>query len=104
VGRVSPRAVHRGSSKSGDDEDRGHLEIQVHSVSLTALTTDTFENAQMNWIALAELGLAVMVIQLDLVNRLLDTVPQKAGQFGLALASPSGLRSPCATARTAAGA
>jgi Ca2+-transporting ATPase len=41
----------------------------------------------MNWIALAEIALAVMVTQLDLFNRLLDTVPLRAGQFGLALAS-----------------
>ena len=39
----------------------------------------------MNWIALAELGLAVMVTQTDLFNRLLDTTPLKVGQFGLAL-------------------
>ena len=41
----------------------------------------------MNWTALAELALAVMVTQMDLFNRLLDTTPLKAGQFGLALAS-----------------
>jgi Cation transporting ATPase, C-terminus len=60
---------------------------ESRSVSLTALTADTFDNARMNWIALAELGLAVMISQLDPFNRLLDTVPLKAGQFGLALAS-----------------
>ena len=41
----------------------------------------------MNWIALAELALAVMVTQMDLFNRLLDTTPLTVGQFGLALAS-----------------
>ena len=41
----------------------------------------------MNWTALAEIALAVMVTQMDLFNRLLDTVPLKAGQFGLALAA-----------------
>ena len=41
----------------------------------------------MNWIALAELALAVMVTQMDLFNRLLDTTPLKGGQFGLALAA-----------------
>ncbi len=98
---------------------------ESRSVSLTTLTMNTFDNAQMNWIALAELGLAVMVTQLDLFNRLLDTVPLKAGQFGLALASavlllalwevgkllarrrtsvaPSGSRPRAATAQTAAG-
>ena len=39
----------------------------------------------MNWIALGELALAVMITQMDLFNRLLDTVPLTAGQFGLAL-------------------
>jgi P-type Ca2+ transporter type 2C len=82
----------------------------------------------MNWIALAELRLAVVVVvaQRELFNRLLDTVLPKAGQFGPALvaavlllalwevgktiarrrssAGPaSGLCSPAAPARTAAG-
>jgi P-type Ca2+ transporter type 2C len=39
------------------------------------------------WIALVELALVVMVTQMDLFNRLLDTVPLRAGQFGLALAA-----------------
>ena len=58
---------------------------ESRSVSLTTLTTSAFDNARMNWIALAELGLAVMVTQTDLFNRLLDTTPLKVGQFGLAL-------------------
>ena len=41
----------------------------------------------MNWTAVAELALAVMVTQMDLFNRLLDTMPLTAGQFGLALAA-----------------
>ena len=41
----------------------------------------------MNWTALAEIALAVMVTQMDLFNRLLDTTPLRAGQFGLALAA-----------------
>ena len=60
---------------------------ESRSVSLTALTTSAFDNARMNWIALAELALAVMVTQMDLFNRLLDTTPLKVGQFGLALAA-----------------
>jgi P-type Ca2+ transporter type 2C len=60
---------------------------ESRSVLLSALTTESFDNARMNWIALAELALAVMVTQLDLFNRLLDTVPLKAPQFGLALAA-----------------
>ena len=61
--------------------------FESRSIILSALTTDTFDNARMNWIALVEVVLAVMVTQMDLFNRLLDTVPLKAGQFGLALAS-----------------
>jgi Ca2+-transporting ATPase len=61
--------------------------FESRSITLSALTTDTFDNVRMNWIALVEVALAVMVTQMDLFNRLLDTVPLKAGQFGLALAA-----------------
>jgi Ca2+-transporting ATPase len=60
---------------------------QSRSVSGSALTTATFDNAQMNWTAVAELALAVMVTQMDLFNRLLKTSPLTAPQFGLALAA-----------------
>jgi Ca2+-transporting ATPase len=58
---------------------------ESRSVSRTALTTGTFDNPQMNWTALAELGLAVMITQMDLFNRLLKTTPLTAPQFGLAV-------------------
>jgi Ca2+-transporting ATPase len=60
---------------------------QSRSVTRSTLTSETFDNPRVNWTALAELALAVMVTQMDLFNRLLDTTPLKAGQFGLALAS-----------------
>ncbi|MGZ4311298.1 MAG: cation transporting ATPase C-terminal domain-containing protein [Solirubrobacteraceae bacterium] len=60
---------------------------QSRSLTRSTLTSETFDNARMNWIALAELALAVAVTQMDLFNRLLDTTPLTAGQFGLALAS-----------------
>jgi Ca2+-transporting ATPase len=60
---------------------------ESRSVSGSVLTTQTFDNARMNWIALAEFALVVMVTQLDLFNRLLDTTRLKAGQFGLGLAA-----------------
>jgi Ca2+-transporting ATPase len=41
----------------------------------------------MNWTALAELALAIMITQMDLFNRLLGTTPLRHGQFLLALAS-----------------
>jgi Ca2+-transporting ATPase len=60
---------------------------ESRSVSLSTLTPTTFDNAKMNWTAAAEIALAVMVTQMDLFNRLLDTVPLTAGQFGLALSA-----------------
>ena len=36
----------------------------------------------MNWTALAELALAVMITQMDLFNRLLDTTPLRPGSSG----------------------
>jgi P-type Ca2+ transporter type 2C len=60
---------------------------ESRSVSLSTLTSSAFDNARMNWIAVAEIALAVMVTQMDLFNRLLDTAPLRAGQFGLALAA-----------------
>jgi Ca2+-transporting ATPase len=60
---------------------------ESRSVSLSVFTSDTFDNPKMNWTAVVELALVVMVTQLDLFNRLLDTTPLKAGAFGLALAS-----------------
>jgi Ca2+-transporting ATPase len=53
----------------------------------TALTSETFDNRKMNWTALAELALAIMITQMDLFNRLLGTTPLRHGQFLLALAS-----------------
>lgn len=41
----------------------------------------------MNWTALVEIALAVLVTQMDTFNRLLGTRPLTTGQFGLALAS-----------------
>jgi Ca2+-transporting ATPase len=60
---------------------------ESRSESRSVLAIETFNNAKMNWTAVAELALAVMVTQMDLFNRLLDTKPLKAPQFGLALAS-----------------
>ncbi len=58
---------------------------ESRSISLSTLASATFDNRSMNWRALAEIALAVMVTQMDLFNRLLGTVALKAGQFGLAL-------------------
>ncbi len=60
---------------------------ESRSILLSTLASETFDNARMNWIALAEIALAVMVTQMDLFNRLLDTTPLTAGQFLLALSA-----------------
>jgi P-type Ca2+ transporter type 2C len=60
---------------------------ESRSVTRTALSTATFDNAQMNWTAVAELALAVMITQMDLFNRLLKTTPLTSPQFGLAVGS-----------------
>ena len=61
--------------------------FECRSVSYSAIAAATFDNPKMNWTAVGELALAVMVTQMDLFNRLLGTIPLKAGQFGLALAA-----------------
>jgi Ca2+-transporting ATPase len=65
--------------------------FQSRSVSQSTLVRETFDNPKMNWTAAGELLLAVMITQMDLFNRLLDTTPLKAGEFLLALASALGL-------------
>ncbi len=51
-------------------------------------TTLTY-NQRRNWTAAGEIALAMMVMRMDLFNRLLGTVPLKAPQFGLAPALPA---------------
>ena len=41
----------------------------------------------MNWTAVGEIALVVLITQMDLFNRLLKTMPLTAGQTGLALAA-----------------
>jgi P-type Ca2+ transporter type 2C len=60
---------------------------ESRSVTRTAIAGETFDNAQMNWTAIAELALAVMITQMDLFNRLLKTTPLTSPQFGLAVGS-----------------
>ena len=60
---------------------------ESRSASLSILGSETFDNRSMNWTAVAEIALAVIVTQMDLFNRLLGTVPLTAAQFGLALAA-----------------
>jgi Ca2+-transporting ATPase len=60
---------------------------ESRSASLTALTSETFDNRAMNITALAEIAIALAATQMDGFRRLLGTRSLSAGQFGLALAS-----------------
>jgi len=59
--------------------------LECRSESHSVLTTATFDSKQMNWTLLAELALTVLVTQMDVFNRLLDTTPITLAQFGWAL-------------------
>jgi Ca2+-transporting ATPase len=59
--------------------------VECRSETATVLTTDTFDSKQMNWAVLGEFVLAVLVTQMDVFNRLLDTTEITLGQFGWAL-------------------
>jgi P-type Ca2+ transporter type 2C len=61
--------------------------FECRSVTRSIFTRETFDNVKMNWTALVEVAFAVMVTQMDLFNRLLDTVPLTAAQFGLSVAA-----------------
>ncbi|MFJ8160260.1 cation-translocating P-type ATPase [Streptomyces sp. NPDC096136] len=59
--------------------------FECRSETESVLTTSTFDSKQMNWVALAQFVLAVMVTQLDGFRRLLGTTDIDARQFGWAL-------------------
>src|SRR3954468_19315269 len=59
--------------------------LECRSETQTVLTTATFDSKQMNWTLLAEFVLTVLVTQMDVFNRLLDTTPITLAQFGWAL-------------------
>src|SRR4051812_20087488 len=59
--------------------------LECRSETQTVLTAATFDSKQMNWTLLAEFVLTVLVTQMDVFNRLLDTTPITLAQFGWAL-------------------
>ena len=65
--------------------------LECRSETGTVLTTSTFDTKQMNWTVLGEFALAVLVTQMDVFNRLLDTTPIDLAQFGWALVPALGL-------------
>ncbi|MFF2199748.1 cation-translocating P-type ATPase [Streptomyces sp. NPDC058145] len=61
--------------------------FECRSETESVLTPATFDSKQMNWVALAQFALAVMVTQLDGFRRILGTTEIDARQFGWALLS-----------------
>ncbi|MGW8949675.1 cation-translocating P-type ATPase [Streptomyces sp. NPDC055709] len=61
--------------------------FECRSETESVLTTSTFDSKQMNWVALAQFVLAVLVTQLDGFRRILGTTEITLGQFGWALLS-----------------
>jgi P-type Ca2+ transporter type 2C len=59
--------------------------FECRSETESVLTTDTFNSKQMNWVALGEFVLAVLVTQMDGFRRLLGTTELDMRQFALAL-------------------
>jgi Ca2+-transporting ATPase len=59
--------------------------FECRSETSTVLTTATFDSKQMNWAALGEFVLAVLVTQMDVFHRLLGTTDLNLRQFGWAL-------------------
>ncbi|MGW3665057.1 cation-translocating P-type ATPase [Streptomyces sp. NPDC005141] len=61
--------------------------FECRSETDSVLTTSTFDSKQMNWTALAQFVLAVLVTQLDGFRRILGTTEIDLRQFGWALLS-----------------
>ncbi|MEU6660328.1 HAD-IC family P-type ATPase [Streptomyces sp. NPDC046821] len=59
--------------------------FECRSETDSVLTPSTFDSRQMNWVALVQLVLAVLVTQMDGFRRILGTTQIKARQFGWAL-------------------
>ena len=59
--------------------------FQARSVTATSLTTATFDNRHLNWTILAELVLAILITQMDVLRRMFGTVELSLTQWLLAL-------------------
>ena len=59
--------------------------FQARSVTATALSEETFDNRHLNWTALAEIVLAVLITQMDVLRRMFGTEQLTGQQWLLAL-------------------
>ncbi len=60
--------------------------FQARSVTATVFTAETFDNRQLNWTALAEVVLAVLITQMDVLRTVFGTAQLTLTQWSLALA------------------
>jgi len=60
--------------------------FQARSVTASALRMETFDNPKLNWTALVEVMLAVVITQLELMRRLFDTAQIGMIEWALSLA------------------
>ena len=60
--------------------------FQARSVTASALTSETFDNRHLNWTVLAEVVLAVLITQMDVMRRIFGTAQLTGEQWLLALA------------------
>jgi Ca2+-transporting ATPase len=58
---------------------------QARSVTDTALSSETFDNRSLNWTALVELVLAVLITQMEVLRNLFGTEQLTGPQWALAL-------------------
>ncbi|MCU7823992.1 cation-translocating P-type ATPase [Kitasatospora sp. DSM 101779] len=65
--------------------------FECRSETASVFSTTTFDSKQMNWAALGEFVLAVMVTQMDGFRRILGTTRISVQQFGWALLAPLAL-------------
>jgi Ca2+-transporting ATPase len=60
--------------------------FQARSVTTSALRMETFDNPKLNWTAVVEVVLAVLITQLELMRRIFDTTAIGMPEWGLSLA------------------
>ncbi|MGX1547987.1 cation-translocating P-type ATPase [Streptomyces adustus] len=94
LGLIKLGQAHFGSSETGQSIAFTAFALclivaafECRSETDSVLTPSTFDSRQMNWVALAQLVLSVLVTQLDGFRHLLGTTSIDARQFGWALLS-----------------
>jgi len=89
---ISYGTSHYGSAKVGSSMGLTAFSLlivasafQARSVTASALTPETFDNPGLDWTALVEVVLAVLITQMDVLRRLFGTAQLSLGQWALAL-------------------